>query len=415
MIQSTASEVAGNPPARRKKQFWPRELVLGLLPLLIGFEMLIWIAYLPLGLRGVAVFRTLYTSGYMVRTHNARDIHDPEKLANLSDQLVPLGLTLNQPMDHPAYEALLFAPLSLLPYSRALALFLILNLGVIAWCVKLLQPSLRVLSERWVLFPALLFPAFFPVTYSLTRGADSILLLAILAGALAWLRTGRDLPAGLMVGLGVFKFQIVIPIAVVFLLWKRRRFVLGFAISSATAGLISLLLVGMQGARQYASMLLGMSVNLRSEADAMRYSLSPKTMLNLRGLLSALLGGRIPHWWVQGLILASSFAVLLIVARCRPSLPLSIVAAALVSYHLNAPDATILLIPIGICLCSNSVPVALAATAALIVPAIAINPFYGFIGAIPILGLFFAYALRRGVISMDESVSPLSPLSLPSR
>jgi len=412
MIPSVVAEgIPGNQPAPRKKEFWPRELVLGLLPLLIGFEMLIWIAYLPLGLRGVAVFRTLFTSGYMLRTHDARDIHDPDKLGNLSDRLVPLGLTLNQPMDHPAYEALLFAPLSLLPYRTALVAFIVLNLGVIAWCVRLLQLSLRVLSERWIFFPALLFPAFFPVTYALTRGADSILLLALLAGALAWIRTGRDLQAGVLVGLGVFKFQIVIPIALLFLLWKRWRFMLGFGISSATAALISLLLVGTQGAKQYASMLLGMSVNLRSEADAMRYSLSPKTMLNLRGLLSALFDGRLPHWWVQGLILASSLAVLLVVARCRPSLPLAIITAALVSYHLNAPDATVLLIPIGTCLCSDSVLAALAAAAALMVPVIAINPFYGFIGAIPILGLFFVYVLRKGVISVDEVASPLSPLS----
>jgi len=147
MIPSVVAEgIPGNQPAPRKKEFWPRELVLGLLPLLIGFEMLIWIAYLPLGLRGVAVFRTLFTSGYMLRTHDARDIHDPDKLGNLSDRLVPLGLTLNQPMDHPAYEALLFAPLSLLPYRTALVAFIVLNLGVIAWCVRLLQPSLRVLS-----------------------------------------------------------------------------------------------------------------------------------------------------------------------------------------------------------------------------------------------------------------------------
>ena len=160
-------------------------------------------------------------------------------------------------------------------------------------------------------------------------------------------------------------------------------------------------------------MLLGMSLNLTSEADAIRYSLSPRTMLNLRGLLSALFEVRLPHWWVQGLILVSSLAVVLIVARCRPSLPLAIIAAALVSYHLNAPDATVLIIPIGICLCSNSVWAALAGAAALVVPVTAIVPNYGFIGAIPILGLFFVYVVRKGVILVEAGCTQLSPLSLP--
>ncbi len=137
-------------------------------------------------------------------------------------------------------------------------------------------------------------------------------------------------------------------------------------------------------------------------------------MLNLRGLLSALFEGRFSHWWVQGLILGSSLVVFLIVARCRPSLPLAIIAAALVSYHLNAPDATVLIIPIGICLCSDSVWAALAAVSALIVPVSAIVPVYGFIGAIPILGLCFVYVVGKGVISVEQGGTGLSPLSLPA-
>jgi hypothetical protein len=400
-IQSREAERLPGNDAPGKKQFWPRELVLGLLPLLIGFELLVWTVYLPSGLHGLAVFRTLYTSGYMVRTHNAGNIHDTDKLRDLSDRLVPVGQTLNQPMDHPGYEALFLAPLSLVSYPTALVVFIFINLGVLVLCARLVRPSFRVLSERWRFFPALLFAAFFPITYTLTRGADSIVLLALLAGAMVWIEREEHLQAGLLLGLGVFKFQIVIPIAVLFFLWKRWRFVLGFAISSASSALVSLFMVGTQGARQYASMLLGMSLNLTSEADAIRYSLSPRTMLNLRGLLAALFEGRLPHWWVQGLILVSSLAVLLIIARCRPSMPLAIIAAALVSYHLNAPDATVLIIPIGICLGSNSVWVALAAVAALIVPAIAIVPTYAFIGAIPILGLFFLHVVRKGVISAE--------------
>jgi hypothetical protein len=201
----------------------------------------------------------------------------------------------------------------------------------------------------------------------------------------------KDTLAGFLTGLGLFKLQIVIPIALLFFLWKRWRFVWGFGISTAATAITTVLLVGIQGASQYASILLGMSLRPMSEADALRiYSLSPLTMLNLRGLLSAMFQGRVSHWALQALIVVSSAAVLFLAARCRPSLPLAIVTAALVSYHLNAQDASILFIPIGLCLCGDSVWAAVAGIAALIVPITAILPLYAYLGAIPILGLFVA-------------------------
>jgi hypothetical protein len=383
-----------------KKQFWPRELLLGLLPLLIGFQLLVWSSYLPAGLRGIAVFRSFYTAGYMLRTHRALEIHDHEKHLELADELVPLGPRLNQGMDHPAYEALLFAPLSLLRYKTALAIFIAFNFGMVALCVRLLRGNFYILSQRWKPFPALLFLAFFPVTYAITGGNDSLILLALLAGSLVWIQSGKELCAGLLVGLGVFKFQVVIPIALLFLLWKRWRFALGFAITSTVAMCLSFLLVGVRGAKQLATMLLGMSLNLKTSVDADRYAISPRTMLNLRGLLSAGLASYLGHWWLQGLVFAGSLVILVIVARCRPSMPLAIVAAALVSYHLNAPDAVVLIIPIGLCLCTNSVGAALAGTLALVGSVAAIAPLYGFVGAVPLLPLLFHCSRQREIVGV---------------
>ncbi|HEV2383049.1 MAG TPA: glycosyltransferase family 87 protein [Terriglobia bacterium] len=392
---------AGKPqegrPAAPNNKFWPRELALGLLAVMVTLEILAWVAYVPVGLRGVADFRSLYTSGYMARTHHAHELYDRDIVQQTEQRLVPVGATFSIAMDHPAYEEVLFVPLSLLPYRVAFVVFVVLNLGVVVLCVRLLSPSFRVLSERWKPFPALLFAAFFPITKAITTGQDSVVLLALLAGAFVCIQRRKEPAAGFLAGLGLFKFQVVIPIALLFLLWKRWRFVLGFAISTAAAGLASVLLVGVHGTRQYASMLLGMSVNLTSEDFGLKYyALSAKTMLNLRGLLSAMFEGHLGHWWLQGLIAASSVAVIAFVARRRPSLPLAIVAAALVSYHLNAQDASILMIPMGLCLCSDSVWAALAAVATLVVPVTAVIPWWGYFSAIPILALLFATASRTG-------------------
>ena len=97
-----------------KKPFWPRELLLGLMLPLIGIQLMVWIAYLPIGLHGFADLRSFYTGAYMTRTGHAHEIYDPEKLQEFERKLVPLEQIFLQPMDHPAYEEILFLPLSFL-------------------------------------------------------------------------------------------------------------------------------------------------------------------------------------------------------------------------------------------------------------------------------------------------------------
>lgn len=407
MANGMSLSTAPQPALDDRNKFWSRELLLGLLPLLIGFQLIAWIVYLPISLHGLADFRTLYASAYMTRLHHGGEIYDAAALLRYKEQVAPLGRPFLQPMDHPAYETLLFLPLTYLNYRSAFLVFAAINLGTLLVCVWLLLPSLRVLSERWKPLPVLLFFAFFPVTRAITQGQDSIVLLALLAGAFVLIRHDQDFAAGLLVGAGLFKLQIVIPIALLFLIWKRWRFASGFAASAAVALLTSFLLVGKSGARQYASILLGMSVNLRTQADAVRSSVSPLTMLNLRGVLSAILDGHLGHWWVQGLIVAASLSVVLFAARCHPSMPLAIVSAALVSYHLNVQDASMLMIPAGLCLCSQSRWVALTAISVFILPIAAVVPIFGFVGGFAILSLFIG-GMRFGQRSFESGARDAS-------
>lgn len=398
------------PKSKPGRTSWPQDVLLGLLPLLLGIEVFVWIFYVPMGMRGITDFRTLYASGYMLRTHDSKSIYNDEKLAELKERIAPLSSpTLypsngraHQPMDHLAYEAILFAPLSYLPYKQALLAFMLINIGVVGICLRLLDKPFAGLRERWRPLPLLLFAAFFPITRTIVQGQDSIILLALLAGALLCLAGEQDFWAGLLIGLGLFKLQIVIPIALLFLLWRRWRVVAGFAVSGVCMVALTTAIVGFRGMQQYGSMLLGMSLRLRTNEDAMRYSLAPRTMLNIRGLLSGMLEGHLPHLWLQAAIVICSLAILLVAARQRPSLPLAVVASALVSYHLNAQDASILMIPIGLALCSRSTWLAAAAVAVVILPVVAIVPLYGFIAAVPVL-TFFLLAVSR-----EENLSAIS-------
>jgi len=385
------SAVAEDHKSQPTRKFWLHDLVLGLLPLLIGFEVLLAFLYVPPALHGLDDFRQLYVGGYMIRTGHARELYDYDAQQRFQDTVVPVGKHDPLIISHLAYEELLFVPLSLFPYKVAYWMFMAFNGALLVLCVGLLRHRLRVLPD-WL--PVLLIPAFFPISRTLEKGQDSIIILTLLAAALWTLDHEKEFVAGLLVGIGIVKFQIVIPIALLFLLWRRWSFSVGLAVSSVAAGLVSLWLVGLGGARGYAHMLLSMSVRLTSETDMRRYTTNPNMMINLRGLFSAIFDGKLPHGYIQFLVAACSIVVLLVAARQRPSLPLAIVAASLVSYHFIVHDASILIIVIAAALCSGSAWNGAVAVLLLIAPFCAVIPIHDYLAAIPLLGLFLLMVRR---------------------
>ena len=331
----------------------------------------------------------------MLRTGHAAELYDYDTQQRFEEALVPVHGYFVLSITHPAFEELLFVPLSLFTYKVAYWIFMVFNGALLVLCVRLLGHRLKVLSDRWKWLPFLLIAAFYPISRAMMQGQDSIIMLTLLAAALWALDQDKELVAGILVGIGIFKFQIAIPIALLFLMWRRWRFSAGFAISSVAAGLVSLWLVGLGGAREYTRMLLSMSLRLTSEADMLRYGTNPSKMLNLRGLVSVIFDGKLPHGYVQFLVAACSVVVLLAAARQRPSLPLAIAAGSLVSYHLIDHDASILIIVIAAALCSGSVWNGAVAILLLIAPLCAITHVYGYLAAIPLLGLFLLMLRRQ--------------------
>ena len=77
--------------------------------------------------------------------------------------------------------------------------------------------------------------------------------------------------------------------------------------------------------------------------------------------------------------------------------------ASLVSYNFLAHDACILIIPITLAVSTDSLVMAIAAIATLILPSVAIVPRFGYLAAIPILALFFGYIKRGSQIGLANS------------
>ena len=328
-----------------------QDILLGILPIIFCMQFLAWLTFLPKALRGHADFRQLYVAGYMVRTGHRTQLYDYAAQAYFQNTLVSNDERA-LPFIRPAYQALMFVPFSLLPYRTAYLGFLLLNLLLLALAFLILQPRLRGLSRVWPGLPPALFLGFYPIALALMQGQDSILLLALLAAALVSLERNRDLTAGALAGVGLFKFQIVVPIVLLFLLWRRWRFVKGFMFSAILVGLLSFITSGWAETVVFVHSLLSVGAGLPAVPGEINFPLRINIMANLRGLIYGLASLRAPQRWLQvTTLLLSSIVVISVRARGRQqrggdALVLAITAGVVVSYYLFIHDLSILLIPI---------------------------------------------------------------------
>ena len=328
-----------------------QDILLGILPIIFCMQFLAWLTFLPKALRGHADFRQLYVAGYMVRTGHRTQLYDYAAQTYFQNTLVSNDERA-LPFIRPAYQALMFVPFSLLPYRTAYLGFLLLNLLLLALAFLMLQPRLRGLSRVWPGLPPALFLGFYPVALALMQGQDSILLLALLAAALVSLERNRDLTAGALAGVGLFKFQIVVPIVLLFLLWRRWRFVKGFMFSAILVGLLSFITSGWAETVVFVHSLLSVGAGLPAVPGEINFPLRINIMANLRGLIYGLASLRAPQRWLQvTTLLLSSLVVISVRARGRQqrggdALVLAITAGVVVSYYLFIHDLSILLIPI---------------------------------------------------------------------
>ena len=349
MLSSTGTVVSELSQFRRTH--YVQDILLGILPIIFCIQFLAWLTFLPKALRGHADFRQLYVAGYMVRTGHRTQLYDYAAQTYFQNTLVSNDERA-LPFIRPAYQALMFVPFSLLPYRTAYLGFLLLNVLLLALAFLILQPRLRGLSRVWPGLPPALFLGFYPVALALMQGQDSILLLALLAAALVSLERNRDLTAGALAGVGLFKFQIVVPIVLLFLLWRRWRFVKGFLFSAILVGLLSFITSGWAETVVFVHSLLSVGAGLPAVPGEINFPLRINIMANLRGLIYGLASLRAPQRWLQvTTLLLSSLVVISVRARGRQqrgggALVLAITAGVLVSYYLFIHDLSILLIPI---------------------------------------------------------------------
>jgi len=274
-------------------------------------------------------------------------MHDPSRVYDLTLQRATEQQLIGRddiPFNHPPYELLLWLPLARLSFHAAFWVWRLASLLLLAVASKLLATALCPRLGASAIFLRAL--AFFPVPYCLWMGQDSVLLLAILA-ACAWLLARRmEWLAGAALGLALFKPQLILPIAAVYLLLRRWhwRMLRGFLCSAFAVLAVSIFMVGYAGMRQMMTILL-------QGQTAAYMAIHPNMMPNLRGLLALLLAG---HSKLEAIMVGAISVGLLLGAwatmqRRQPSARAFaglVCFAILVSFHLNLHDLALLLLPI---------------------------------------------------------------------
>ena len=300
---------------------------------------------LPQALSGEVDFRSLYAAGAIVRTHQAAHLYDYNLERTTQNTLVsphPGAL----PFLYPAYAALPFVPLSALPYRTAYLTFLAINIVLLPAAAKILKPHLQYLATLFPPIPILIFLAFLPVAIALYQGQVSLILLVCFCAAHGALKNERPFAAGLFLSLAFIKFHVVLPVILLFLLWRNWPLIQGFTTGATALALTCLAIQGPSGIRLYIQILLS-ATSTGAIGSQNPYTVFSAKMPNLHGLWFFLLG---PSHWTTPLVLLTSLAVLAWTALQPPSLPRALVVGLLISYHLHMHDLSLLLLPITLVL-----------------------------------------------------------------
>jgi hypothetical protein len=178
-------------------------------------------------------FLHFYTLGSLALARDGANLYDLRPQSQIAAARVPAAVGIYYLPLYPPQVAILFAPLARLPYAAALSLWIAITaLIYLACCYAIWRvcPQLRA-QETTVLILALAYPAFW---HLIAWGQTSALALVCFSLAFFAFRAKLEFLAGLALGCLIFKPQLALAAAMVFLFTLRWR-VIGGAVLSASA------------------------------------------------------------------------------------------------------------------------------------------------------------------------------------
>ncbi|TME58025.1 MAG: DUF2029 domain-containing protein [Chloroflexi bacterium] len=239
------------------------------------------------------------------------------------------------PIIYPPPLAWLVVPFTLLPMPLAFACWAALLFGLVLLTCRLVALEQTRLA-RWT--PVVAVLAVFPVLYALILGQVLILELAALAAAWWLVSKGREIPAGILLTVLVFKPQVAILVPVALLLIGRWRTVAVWVAGSALIAAVALMTTGVDGLRDYASRLSGAAAT------------APEFLVPTQFTLGGFIGHGMVRLAVAGLLIAVTAAVAYRHRHEAPAIPIAcaLIGSMLVTPYLHSQDLATLLLAGGI-------------------------------------------------------------------
>jgi hypothetical protein len=265
-------------------------------------------------------FPVFYTSGKLARfdlsglyNQHLQDIFHPENGGT--------GYFFHLP-----YELLLLIPLSYLPQLPAYGIWVTVNIAGLLGVAMILR-------RHFAGFELLVPFAFAPTLSLLLNGQDIGILMLLVTLAFDKFLSGKDLHAGLLMAMGLFKFPLVVPLAAIIGL-RHGKVLVGFVLGSIPLLTASAMAVGRQGIRDYLTLTHG--------TDAKE---DPAILVNLRGIVGKTFGLH------TALVIGLSIVCIAVVVSMRLDrvrlFSMAAIVTVLVSWHAHLYDALMLLIPMG--------------------------------------------------------------------
>jgi glycosyl transferase family 87 len=448
-VWETMSDKTGSDSSRVRRWL----LVAALLWMAMNNAIMLWNTRAQIR-RGYGDFASFYAAGTLVRRGLGAELYDHKAQWKVQQEFAS-EVEIRQgplPFIRPPYEALLFSVFARWPYVTSLLLWTVVKLGLLMAIPYVVvrdgslqsraspgaSSSVQSFSDRsfsgkswngliplWAV--GLLALGTFPEFMDMLLGQDAPLLAFLFAIAYWQLAKGRDVGAGLTLGVALFKFQLVIPFVLALWIAGRKRVLRGFVISGIAALAISYGIVGWRGLLRYPRDLLALN-----QATGVGL-ITPENQMNLRGLL-IFVAGRVPypgriHWLLAPIALG---AIVYAGSLWRKAgdrwlaegFGLSLIAAIVTSYYAYEYDLLLLIIPLLAMLARHAVtrPTVDRVTSGLEAGGwllLLLTPLYWFarvqlkaecLMVLPLLALGLAWARKlrsAGAAARSEATAPL--------
>jgi len=213
----------------------------------------------------------IYPAGYIARYEGLSSVYDMNQQKRIQDAVIsPLKLANFYPYNHPPFlvPILLLVTTSnyLASFYRWLVVLLIFHLLSLTVLAGLFRSLGWPRKEVWLL--AITGLLFYPIFGAYLKGQDSVF---VLFGVSVWaygLLTGKDIIAGLGLGLAAMRPQVALVLAVPFL-FKRRKVWWWFIGWGAIFLLYFSLLIGVNGLKEFIQTLFLSAAGMGIDVNAM--------------------------------------------------------------------------------------------------------------------------------------------------